>query len=178
MQDRDELEQFISDHKSQFDVLEPPREGWEAISKELEADQLGGQDRRGVYWKVAALLMIGFLTFLMTDKFKPVVVEGEELSASIEEFEELETFYTSIISKKEIKLEAELESNIAINYLQVDIEELEFLYNDLRSLYVQKQSTPEVRDRLVHLLRQRLHLINSQLDILQEDKVSNNIRKG
>lgn len=170
MQDKDQLEQFISDHKREFDNLAPPEGGWERVSQKLENSN-NPQNTVMWYWKAAVTLLIATVAFLMLDKFKPVPIQPLEELSAVSDFKELETFYTSIISKKETKLAEAIKGEEALNYLATDIEELKFLYADLRELYVKGQATPEIYDRLMHLLRQRLHLINAQLDILAKEKL-------
>ncbi len=176
MQDKDQLEQFISDHKSEFDTHDAPKGGWEKVSSELDKSITPVQNPVMWYWKAAVIVLIGAVAFLMVDKFKPVPVEPIEELTAVSDFEELETFYTSIISKKEVKLAEAMEGEEALNYLEADIEELEFLYEDLRELYVEQQATPEIYDRLMHLLRQRLHLINAQLDIIAKEKLPEEVK--
>ena len=176
MQDKDQLEQFISERRSEFDTIEPPKGVWDKIDKEL--DQQIESPTTGVlwYWKAAVVVLLAAVTFLMVDKFSTEQVQPVEELAEVSEFEELETFYTSIISKKELKLEEAMKGEEAINYLEADIEELELLYNDLRKVYIEEQASPEVYDRLMHLLRRRLHLINAQLDIIAKEKLPEEVK--
>jgi len=47
---------------------------------------------------------------------------------------------------------------------------LDDLYSELKVTFEDGQETPQVKSALVHLLRQKLHLINKQLDILEQLK--------
>jgi hypothetical protein len=167
MSDKDKLEQFIIENRTSFDTNEVPEGIWDRIEGDLSSSR---QKTMPVlwYWKAAVVVLLVAVTFLVADNYLPS--EAPPLS-EITEFEELETFYTSIINKKETKLQVALEGEDAINFLESDIEELELLYNDLRKVYLEEQTTPEVYGRLMHLLRQRIHLINAQLDIIAKSKV-------
>jgi len=167
MSDKDKLEQFIVENRTSFDTKEVPEGIWNRIEDDMT------QSRQKTipvlwYWKAAVVVLLAAVTFLVADNYLPT--EAEPLS-EVTEFQELETFYTSIINKKETKLQEALEGEDAINFLESDIEELEILYYDLRKVYLEEQSTPEVYSRLMHLLRQRIHLINAQLDIIAKSKV-------
>lgn len=176
MQDKDQLEQFIADKRGEFDSKEAPEGVWGEIEKDLDRSIEAPKAKVLWYWKAAVIVLVGAVAFLLADKYNSQQIQPVEEMAEVSDFEELESFYTSIISKKEIKLEEALKGEEAINFLQSDIEELELLYADLRELYVERQSTPEVYDRLMHLLRQRLHLINSQLDIIAKEKQPEQIK--
>lgn len=176
MQDKDQLEQFVSDHKAKFDSLDAPKGTWDKISSDLDRNIASPKVKVLWYWKAAVIVLLAAVTFLVVDRYNVPAVEVNETLSAVTEFEELETFYTSIISKKEIKLEEAIREDEALNYLESDIEQLELLYQDLRKLYVEQQATPEVHERLMHLLRQRLHLINSQLDIIAKEKQPEEMR--
>jgi len=169
MQDKDQLEAFIKDNRSAFDAKEVPKGLWSRIEGELEQTKT---EKMPVlwYWKAAVVVLLAAVTFLIADNYLPSAVQ-HTTTAELSEFEELETFYTSIINKKQIKLDRALEGEEAINFLSSDIEELELLYNDLRKVYLEEQSSPEVYDRLMHLLRRRIHMINAQLDIIAQEKI-------
>ncbi|MCE7996027.1 MAG: hypothetical protein HEP71_28870 [Roseivirga sp.] len=169
MQDR--LEEFVKEHRNEFDVAEPKQELWDRITSDLDTEYekvkpLSG----GVWlWKAAVAVLLIAVTYLAVDKFVPVEAEIPTM-ASIEDFEEFEAFYTSIITEKSSKLSLELEGEEFFNYLEADIEELDAIYGELRATFEADQGGEQVLNRLVHLLRQKLHLINSQLDILEEAK--------
>lgn len=171
MQDR--LEEFVKTHRSEFDAAEPKQELWDRIASDLDTEDEkvkpinGGS---GVWlWKTAVAVLLVAVTYLAIDKFVPVEAEIPTM-ATIEDFEEFEAFYTSIITEKSSKLSLELEGDKFFNYLEADIEELDAIYGELRATFESEQGGEQVLSTLVHLLRQKLHLINSQLDILEEAK--------
>ncbi|GAB5522282.1 MAG: hypothetical protein Roseis2KO_01540 [Roseivirga sp.] len=172
MQDR--LEEFVKEHRNEFDVAEPKQELWDRIATDLGAEEEekvkpihGGS---GVWlWKAAVAVLLIAVTYLAVDKFVPTEPEIPTM-ATMEDFEEFESFYTSIITEKSSKLSLELEGEQFFNYLEADIEELDAIYTELRATFESEQGGEQVLNTLVHLLRQKLHLINSQLDILEEAK--------
>lgn len=170
MQDR--LEEFVKANRAAFDDAEPRPELWKSIERSLEDEddeKVKPLQSRLWMWKVAVAVLLVAVTYLAVDRFVPRS-EMPETVSTLEEFKDLEAFYTSIIDEKHSKLTNEMEGEEFFNYLEADIEELDAIYVELRETYTTGVESQEVLDRLVHLLRQRLHLINSQLDILEDAK--------
>lgn len=169
MQDR--LEEFVKTHRNEFDTDEPKQELWDRIATDLgrEDEKVKPIGRSVWLWKAAVAVLLIAVTYLAVDKFLPVEQEIPTM-ATIEDFEEFEAFYTSIITEKSSKLSMELEGEKFFNYLEADIEELDAIYVELKETFKSDQGGEQVLSTLVHLLRQKLHLINSQLDILEEAK--------
>lgn len=181
MQDKDNLERFIEENREGFDLKEPKQEVWTNIESNLQPERTNTL----WYWKAAVFLLIGAVGFLLTDKFLPesetiISIEQQQslATSNLEKFEELEVFYSSIISKKREKVSEELEAGDMFNYLEGDIQELDLIYTDLKDVFLESQQSEEVLDRLVHLLRQKIHLLNSQLDILERDKLPQEMKEA
>lgn len=172
MQDR--LEEFVKANRDAFDDASPRPELWDKIEGALDGTDERVKPIKSTLWmwKAAVVLLLGAVTFLAIERFVPQdqVVDTESVVSTLEEFQELEAFYTSVIDEKKDKLSVELEGEEFFNYLEGDIEEIDAIYKELRDLYTNDQESQIVMDRLIHLLRQKLHLINSQLDILEEAK--------
>lgn len=173
MQGKDNLERFIQENRSNFDIKEPGDQVWNRIEKDLNAE--ASPNKVLWYWKAAVLLLIGAVGFLLVDKFavvsEPTLKESElaQETSNLEKFNELEVFYTSIIADKSGKLFEELENEERFNLLEADMEELDEVYADLKEVFLQSQQSEEVLNRLLHILRQKIHLLNSQLDILENE---------
>ena len=172
MQDR--LENFIRENGGQFDELEPRHSVWEKIDVELTDGKGNGINSPSVWlWKVAVVILIGAVAFLLVDRYtfteQPVAAV-----TTVEEFNELETFYTSLISKKELRVEDATSSDDFFTFLATDIEEIDAIYAELKKTFEEDLETPAALDALVHLLRQKLHLISSQLDVINEIKTNEN----
>jgi hypothetical protein len=88
----------------------------------------------------------------------------------MEEFKELETFYTQMISDKKTKLSEEVETGEYFSFLEADIQSLDQNYKELKTTFENGQETPQLKSALVHLLKQKLYLIEKQLEILEETK--------
>jgi len=180
MQDKDNLEKFIENNREAFDLKEPKTDVWTNIETKLRPER----STTLWYWKAAVILLIGAVAFLLTDKYMPLSQdeasfdESEILASNnLEKFEDLEVFYTSIISKKKNKVSEELETGKTFNFLEADLQELDVIYNDLKEVFLESQQSEEVLDRLLHLLRQKIHLLNSQLDILERNKLPEDMKE-
>jgi hypothetical protein len=171
MQDR--LEDFIKENRGQFDELEPRHSVWEKIDVELTDGKVKSINLTMWLWKVAVVILIGAVAFLLVDRY---TFKEQQIAAvtTVEEFNELETFYTSLISKKELRVEDATSSDDFFTFLATDIEEIDAIYIELKTTFEKDLETPAVLDALVHLLRQKLHLISSQLDVLNEIKTNDN----
>ncbi len=173
MQGKDNLEKFVAENREALDDRMPNRDVWSAIDQDLRTEI---KFQTAWYWKVAVVVLLGAVSFLLFDKYSvqtQTLADIESLEVSnVDKFEDLESFYTSIISQKETKLNEELAQNREYyNYIETDLEELNELYTDLKELFLESQPSDELLDRLLHLLRQKIHLINSQLDIIGTEKV-------
>jgi hypothetical protein len=171
MQDR--LENFIKENRGQFDELEPRHSVWEKIDVELTDGKVKSINPTMWIWKAAVVILIGAVAFLLIDRY---TFKEQQIAAvtTVEEFNELETFYTSLISKKELRVEDATSSDDFFTFLATDIEEIDAIYTELKTTFEEDLETPAVLNALVHLLRQKLHLISSQLDVINEIKTSEN----
>lgn len=178
MQGKDNLEKFIHENRMAFDDKEPKEDVWNKIDASLEPKQ----SNQLWYWKAAVVLLIGAVSFLLIDRStdglqKLTIDEHQALETSnLEKFEELELFYTSIISNKNDKLLVELEEGNEFNYLGTDIKDLDVIYDDLKAVFLESQQSEEILDRLIHILRQKIHMLNSQLDILERDRLPEDMK--
>lgn len=172
MQDR--LEDFVKANRDAFDEATPKPELWEKIEGALDGTEEKVIPIKSTLWmwKAAVVVLLGAVTFLAIDRFVPQeqAIKSNTVASTLEEFTELEAFYTAVINEKSDKLSLELEGEEFFNYLESDIEEIDAIYKEIKHTYDNEQASQMVMDRLIHLLRQKLHLINSQLDILEEAK--------
>lgn len=173
MQDR--LEKFIRENKEEFDVAEPQDRVWKNIEKGLNEEKATGLWSAHWYWKVAVAVLLIAVAYLGYDKLSYDTPQKEQASI-LKEFEELETFYTTIIAEKKLELSEEVSEEDFFNYLEADIQSLDDLYSELKTTFEENQETPQVKSALVHLLRQKLHLINKQLDILETMKSPSSVK--
>ena len=75
-----------------------------------------------------------------------------------------------MISDKKTKLSEEVEAGEYFSFLEADIQSLDQNYEELKTTFENGQETPQLKSALVHLLKQKLYLIEKQLEILEETK--------
>ncbi|MFY0592566.1 hypothetical protein [Roseivirga sp.] len=180
MQAKDNMEEFFQKNRGAFDQKNPPESIWNSIEQELEPKSSNNL----WYWKAAVFLLVGAVTYLLVDRSSqgiPTTTLDEQQAfvetSNLEKFEELETFYASIISNKTSKMSDEVEGQVQFGYLETEIKNLDVIYDDLKDVFLESQQSEQVLDRLMHILRQKIHLINSQIDILEQDRLPDNMKK-
>jgi hypothetical protein len=169
---KDKLEDFIKENKDAFDTAEPNNKVWNKIDTSLNDNKVKPINNGIWYWRIAVAVLLIAVVYLAADKFS-VINPTVDQRSTLQEFEQIETFYTSMISEKKLELSEQITDQEYFSYLEADIESLDDLYNELKVTYEEDQETPQVKNALVHLLRQKLHLINKQLAILEELKSPN-----
>ncbi len=168
MQD-DRLEEFIKENRAELDTKEPSHSVWERIDISLSDGKVKTLQPSMWIWKAAVVVLLAAVTFLMVDRYTFKTGEVAEIT-TLEEFQELETFYASLISEKKLKIDDQISTDEFFTFLKADIEEIDAIYAELKRTFDEEQETPVVLNALVHLLRQKLHLVNSQLDVIHETK--------
>ena len=177
MQGKDKLEKFIIENREAFDASEPKEDNWTRIESQLnfEAKPVS-KPNVGWYWKAAVFLLLGAVGYLLVDRYE--VQPTNDLEASnVEKFRELETFYTSLIANKKERLESELDSEVATVNLKVEMQELDDIYADLKELFLESQPSEQVMERLIHLLRQKLRVMDGQLEIIEREKLPESMQE-
>lgn len=171
MQGKDQLEKFIQENRESFDSAEPRKGIWNEIERELDfgSPQLK-KSYVGWYWKAAVFLLLGAVGYLLVDRYE-VKPTNEMEATTVEKFQELETFYTALIANKKERLDSEMSPEEASLYLKVEMQELDEIYSDLKELFLESQPSEQVMERLVHLLRQKLKVMDSQLEIIEREKL-------
>lgn len=177
MQGKDQLEQFIGENREAFDTAEPGKKNWDAIEQQLHFNDAPTINRVAWYWKAAVFLLLGAVGFLMVDRYQ--IQQTPELEATnVEKFKELETFYTSLIANKQERLESEMSPKEATMYLEVEMKELDEIYSDLKALFLESQPSEQVMERLVHLLRQKLKVMDSRLEKIEREKLPEDMKEA
>ncbi|KYG71300.1 hypothetical protein EV198_3491 [Roseivirga ehrenbergii] len=165
---RDKLEDFIKDNKEHFDTEAPRAEVWNKIQKGLDTNDKTTGTSTHWFWKVAVAVLLIAVAYLGSEKY--FGSEMREESTAMEEFKELETFYTQMISDKKMMLSEEVETGGHFSFLEADIQSLDQNYEELKSAFENGQETPQLKSALVHLLKQKLYLLEKQLEVLEESK--------
>ena len=165
---QDKLEDFIKDNKEQFDTETPRGAVWNTIEKGLNRNASAKYNSTHWFWKIAVAVLLIAVVYLGSEKyFGTAINQG---STTMQEFKEIETIYTQMISDKKSELSEEVEAGEYFSFLEADIQSLDQSYEELKTTFESGQETPQLKSALVHLLKQKLYLIEKQLEILEETK--------
>ena len=167
---KDKLEQFIRDHRSEFDSAEPPAEIWKAVSRQLDNTDPVNETNQWLWiWKAAAILFFGLSAYLFTQ-----IIGNERTDImweqQITEFENAEQYYNSIIHVKKQELINYLDEKSPFYYdFKKDISELDSMYILLKDDF-DTNSNDLVMDAMIRNLQLRIEIMDRQLQIIQKVK--------
>lgn len=172
----DRLEDFVKQHREQFDLQEPDPSIWLKI--DTGSNTQGGMDRKTVkmerrpmrWLRIAAAVAMIFagsaagIYFLSGDR-----VEAERSSELYMEIMETEQYYTRMVSERYDELQPFLVSNPAAReMLTADMEELDQVYSELKEDLKDNASNPEVIEAMILNYRVKLEILEDLLIQLKE----------
>ena len=160
---RDELEDFIRKNREAFDDREPSDKNWRNIEASLKMQNRGWWNSLTL-WRAAAVIFMALSIYLLVPK-KPGTRIAEE--ASMQEFNDVEAFYTQQISQK-VELIDEFQANEGLNGYTQDFKQLEAMYHVLKE-EMKVRPSQKVKDALVLNLLVRIDLLNQQLHKLEKE---------
>ena len=165
---KDNLEQFISDNKSQFDDLEVDPQLWNGIENKIKKNNANYT----WIWKVAVLLLLGVtLTLLLERQFSLYEKETVESVNMPKELKEVERHYSTIILTKRNEIAQIIEEkNLTDVALLEDLEALDLMYEQLKENLNKNQNDERVINAMIRNLQLRVEILNKQLEILQKLK--------
>lgn len=165
----DQLEDFIRHNRSAFDDREPSGNVWRRIEASLgfARTRVTGL----VWWRAAAIffMMLSAGLFIwgqVADQTSAVSARQE--ARVLEEFSDVEAFYTQQISHK-VELINEFSGSDGVNGFTQDFQQLEAMYHVLKE-EMKSRPSKKVKDALVLNLLVRIDLLNQQLHRLEEKK--------
>jgi len=165
----DRLEEFVKQHREQFDLHEPDPSIWLKINP---ANQTVAQERRPMRWlRIAAAVAMIFAgstagIYFLTGERIDVDSQSSELYLEILETEQ---YYSQIVSDRYNELEPLLVSNPgAKEMLSTDMEELDEVYMELKEDLKDNASNPEVIEAMILNFRVKLEILEDLLIQLKE----------
>ncbi|MEO9802901.1 MAG: hypothetical protein ABJF04_06620 [Reichenbachiella sp.] len=170
---KDNLEDFIEVHRQEFDDLEPRKDTWTRIQKELN-HEMPQKDYTWI-WKAAAVvflcLSVGLAIERTTGLEVQQVAEASGLSMAKSpsaELTEVENYYTQLIAQKrgEIKSVIDKKGFVDIELLE-DIEQLDEMYANLKNDLKRNQNDERLINAMIQNLQLRVEILNKQLRILE-----------
>ena len=180
----DRLEDFVKQHREQFDLHEPDPAIWLKIDTGsdagIKADSKANSrtdgravrmERRPMRWlRIAAAVAMIFagstagIYFLTGDR-----LEAERSSELYQEIRETEQYYSRMVSERYDELQPFLVSNPAASeMLSTDMEELDEVYRELKEDLKDNASNPEVIEAMILNYRVKLEILEDLLIQLKE----------
>ncbi len=165
----DRLEDFVKQHREQFEQHEPDPSIWLKINP---ANQAEAQKRRPMQWlRIAAAVAMIFagstagIYFLTGER-----VDADRHSSELYlEILETEQYYSQIVSDRYKELKPFLVSNpVANEMLSTDMEELDEVYEELKEDLKDNASNPEVIEAMILNYRVKLEILEDLLIQLKE----------
>jgi hypothetical protein len=165
------LEEFIRNHKEEFDDKEASDKVWANIGKALDKDKKEPVPMWNWTWRVAAVFF--FLTsswFAVEKVMQYRETGGNEVAVSEEykEFVEADHYYTALISQKKQEIEdfRLANSDLEEEFLQ-DVNKLDSMYMDLKKELKSFQYNEKLMDAVIRNLQLRVEILNQQISLLQ-----------
>lgn len=167
---KDQLENFIHEHRASLDHREPAERNWKNIRKELFAQT--SLWNSVTLWRVAAVVLLGACIFLAVPKF----TNRQENMSALKEFKDVESFYISQISEKVTMIHDQQGQESGLNGLTHDFHQLEAMYQVLKE-EMKTRPSQQVKDALVLNLLVRIDLLNQQLHKIESGEETSEKQK-
>ncbi len=165
----DRLEDFVRQHREEFDLREPDPSVWLKINP---ANAPVVKEKRPLRWlRVAAAIAVIFAgssagIYFLTGGNNEADLYSQELYM---EMQETEAFYTMMVSDRYEELQPYLASDpMANEMLSADMEELDEVYHELKNDLKDNISNPEVIEAMVLNYRIKLEILEDLLNQLKE----------
>jgi hypothetical protein len=165
----DRLEEFVKQHREQFDQHEPDPSIWLKINP---GNQVVAKERRPMRWlRIAAAVAMIFAgstagIYFLTGEGIEADRHSSELYLDILETEQ---YYSQIVSDRYKELKPFLVSNPgAKEMLSTDMEELDEVYEELKEDLKDNASNPEVVEAMILNYRVKLEILEDLLIQLKE----------
>lgn len=183
MEERDEIEQLIMAHRSNFDTAELPQGHLERFQRRLEQERRVKPLFQGRIWKVAAAVIFLFLAgnqariWLVPEKETPTT-----LAALSPEYAEVEFYYTRAIQSGMEHLSYLTGSGVISAQdnaiMQEEFREFETRYKTLQEELQANPYDERVINAMIEYYQARLQVINMVLSKLEEVRQQNDGEGG
>lgn len=162
------LEDFMREHRDEFDSMLPPLKGWEQIEAKLDAGKKG-KIRKINFWKlsasVAAVLVLAFISTFMINTSETHRKYANVSDPELRELLETEYYYAKEVSyqMKAIDKCYEIYPELK-NDIQNDLDELSDMYRELEKDLNENIYNREVIEAMIQNNRLKLETVNRVLN--------------
>lgn len=168
------LEDFIREHRDEFDELEPSMDLWSKIEKELPAE--GGQVKKreaktfslGFVLRVAAAVIvvmgIGFVLYLRNAK-----TSGVDLADINPEYAKQQVHYASLVETKRVELkQLSQDSPELYQEFSHEIAKMDSVYKKLNAELATTPDQQSVLEAMIRNLQIQTEVLNQQLHVIEQ----------
>lgn len=163
---KDRFEKFVRDNREDFDVHNPSPEVWNKLNKQLQASSIKQNRNWMKIAAIVALVLIG--SGIAIDNF--ILPEqrfelADQADPEMQELIEAEAYYAQQVDGKlkEIRKCYQLIPELQME-VEDDLEELETMYNSLKTDLKENVSNKEVIEAMIENNRFRLKLVDDVLE--------------
>jgi len=161
-----QLEEFINNHRDNFDEELPSGDLWEKIEAKLENKTVRPLGKIKIISAVAAMLAVALLsTFLLNRYYNQDQKVSDQLDPEMQELLETEAYYASMVNGKMDEIEKcyliypELKTDI-----ESDLQQLDLMYHELRNDLNDNLYNREVIEAMIQNNRVRLEMVDRVLN--------------
>jgi hypothetical protein len=171
---KDQLEQFISDNRDQFDLFEPDEKLWAGIESKVSQKKTFRIGWKAVLSRAAAVLIIFAASFLVQEilhRRQSVITENTEdnILNEIPELQEAEIYYTSLLNNKIEQIEPLISENPELGEtLQQDLSELDSIYTELQKDLRDNIANDEVVEAMIQNYILKIQILEDLLEYMDE----------
>ena len=162
------LEEFIKNHREEFDNKQPREKLWERIESDLDQSH---RDYRWL-WKAAVVVLLAVCGYLVWERNQQTPADAPLASDMMvdPEFLETELYYTQLITEQRMMVDQyDLDDPQLKENFKRDLASLDTMYQELKLEYVET-SNEAVLEAMIGNLQLRMELLNQQLQILAQIK--------
>jgi hypothetical protein len=175
----DQLEKFVREGASGFDVLEPPAMAWDAIENRLPAKRKSLLIRmRPHLWKAAAAVLIFASAWILSDfahRPKSPATAGIRMplnaTPELNELSDAEAFYASRISSKQAELAAYTRQHPEIlEELKREFSEMDRDREQLNKDLAESHADEKVIEAIILSYRMKIDILDQMLEEMKRAK--------
>ncbi|HBH47390.1 MAG TPA: hypothetical protein DDX98_02040 [Bacteroidales bacterium] len=167
---KDRLENFVRNHRHDFDMLEPSDALWSGIEKKMDK---GRKHKLSFYLSRVAAVAAIFIISLMVQQY----FWGNRNEVNIPELQEAELYYSQLISMKLEQVKPLLSDNPTLEKeLEHDLTELDSIYKLLREDLKDNIANQEVLEAMIENYRLRIDILEEMVTYL--DTENNNTKNN
>jgi hypothetical protein len=176
---KDRLEEFMNEHRAEFDLHDPDPKLWKDIEKEISRKKI-------VSWKFylarTAIVLAIFGASVVAQRLwlnsnTRIARNTNSKNTEIPELREAEVYYTGVINEKLREVEPLLAKYPSLDHeMHVDLSQLDSVYTGLKNDLKDNIANQEVIEAMIQNYRLRISILEDMLNFT-ESKISNDTVK-